>query len=168
MLKTAIDHDGPAALRYPRGNGYGISLDQAFKALPLGKSEMLREGSSGALLAVGSTVYPACEAADNLAADGLDFSVVNVRFIKPLDRDVIISLARATGTLVTVEENAVQGGFGTAVLELLEEEGIEGVKVLRLGYPDLYVEQGEQPELRAKFGLDAPGITERVRTFMRS
>lgn len=168
MLKTAIDHDGPAALRYPRGNGYGISLDQAFQALPLGKSEMLREGNSGALLAVGSTVYPAREAAETLAADGLDFSVVNVRFIKPLDRDVIISLARATGTLVTVEENAVQGGFGTAVLELLEEEGIEGVKVLRLGYPDLYVEQGEQPELRAKFGLDAPGITERVRTFMRS
>ncbi len=168
MLKTAIDHDGPAALRYPRGNGYGISLDQSFQALPLGKSEMLREGNSGALLAVGSTVYPAREAAETLAADGLDFSVVNVRFIKPLDRDAIISLARATGTLITVEENAVQGGFGTAVLELLEEEGIEGVKVLRLGYPDLYVEQGEQPELRAKFGLDAPGITERVRTFMRS
>ncbi|QSV45159.1 1-deoxy-D-xylulose-5-phosphate synthase [Geobacter benzoatilyticus] len=168
MLKTAIDHDGPAALRYPRGNGYGISLDQAFQALPLGKSEMLREGNSGALLAVGSTVYPAREAAETLAADGLDFSVVNVRFIKPLDRDAIISLARATGTLVTVEENAVQGGFGTAVLELLEEEGIEGVKVLRLGYPDFYVEQGEQPELRAKFGLDAPGITERVRAFMRS
>lgn len=168
MLKTAIDHDGPAALRYPRGNGYGISLDQSFQALPLGKSEMLREGNSGALLAVGSTVYPAREAAETLAADGLDFSVVNVRFIKPLDRDAIISLARATGTLITVEENAVQGGFGTAVLELLEEEGIEGVKVLRLGYPDLYVEQGEQPELRAKFGLDAPGITERVRAFMRS
>ncbi len=168
MLKTAIDHDGPAALRYPRGNGYGISLDQTFKALPLGKSEILREGSSGALLAVGSTVYPACEAADNLAADGLDFSVVNVRFIKPLDRDVIISLARTTGTLITIEENAVQGGFGTAVLELLEEEGIESVKVLRLGYPDLYVEQGEQSELRAKFGLDAPGITERVRKFMRT
>lgn len=168
MLKTAIDHDGPAALRYPRGNGYGISLDQAFQPLPLGKSEMLREGTSGALLAVGSTVYPAREAAENLAADGLDFSVVNVRFIKPLDRDAIISLARATGTLITVEENAVQGGFGTAVLELLEEEGIEGVKVLRLGYPDLYVEQGEQSELRAKFGLDAPGITERVRAFMRS
>lgn len=168
MLKTAIDHDGPAALRYPRGNGYGISLDQSFQALPLGKSEMLREGNSGALLAVGSTVYPAREAAETLAADGLDFSVVNVRFIKPLDRDAIISLARTTGTLITVEENAVQGGFGTAVLELLEEEGIEGVKVLRLGYPDLYVEQGEQPELRAKFGLDAPGITERVRAFMRS
>lgn len=168
MLKTAIDHDGPAALRYPRGNGYGISLDQTFQTLPLGKSEMLHEGSSGVLLAVGSTVYPACEAADKLAADGLDFSVVNVRFIKPLDRDLIIFFARSTGILVTIEENAIQGGFGTAVLELLEEEGIEGIKILRLGYPDLYVEQGEQPELRAKFGLDAPGIAEKVRTFMRS
>lgn len=166
MLLTAIEHEGPAALRYPRGNGCGVSLDQAFCSLPVGKGEILREGSHGALLAVGSTVYPAREAAEALAAEGLDLTVVNARFVKPLDRDLILSLARATGTLVTVEENAVQGGFGTAVLELLEEERVEGVKVLRLGCPDRYVEQGEQHELRARYGLDAPGIADRVRAFM--
>uniref|UniRef100_A0A831XEI6 1-deoxy-D-xylulose-5-phosphate synthase n=1 Tax=Geobacter metallireducens TaxID=28232 RepID=A0A831XEI6_GEOME len=166
MLLTAIEHEGPAAVRYPRGNGCGVSLDQTFRSLPVGKGEVLREGRHGALLAVGSTVYPAREAAEALAAEGLDLTVVNARFVKPLDRDLILSLVRATGMLVTVEENAVQGGFGTAVLELLEEEGIGGVKVLRLGYPDRYVEQGEQHELRARYGLDAPGIAERVRAFM--
>lgn len=166
MLLTAIEHEGPVAVRYPRGNGYGVSLDQTFRSLPVGKGEVLREGRHGALLAVGSTVYQAREAAEALAAEGLDLAVVNARFVKPLDRDLILSLARTTGTLVTVEENAVQGGFGTAVLELLEEEGIEGVKVLRLGYPDRYVEQGEQHELRARYGLDVPGIADRVRAFM--
>lgn len=166
MLLTAIEHEGPVAVRYPRGNGYGVSLDQTFSSLPVGKGEVLREGRHGALLAVGSTVYQAREAAEALAAEGLDLAVVNARFVNPLDRDLILSLARTTGTLVTVEENAVQGGFGTAVLELLEEEGIEGVKVLRLGYPDRYVEQGEQHELRARYGLDVPGIADRVRAFM--
>ncbi|GLI36561.1 1-deoxy-D-xylulose-5-phosphate synthase [Geobacter hydrogenophilus] len=167
LLLTAIEHDGPAAVRYPRGNGYGVSLDQTCSVLPIGKGEILREGLDGALLAIGSTVYPAREAAEALAAEGIDLAVVNARFVKPLDRDLILSLARTTGRLITVEENVIQGGFGTAVLELLEEEGIEGVTVLRLGYPDRYVEQGEQHELRAQYGLDAPGITARVRTFMK-
>ncbi len=167
MLMTALEYEGPAAVRYPRGNGYGVALDQAFRVLPIGKGEILREGKDGVILAVGSTVYPAREAAETLAAEGIDLTVVNTRFVKPLDRDLILSLARTIGTLITVEENVVQGGFGTAVLELLEEEGIEGVKVLRLGYPDRYVEQGEQHELRALHGLDAPGIAGRVRTFFK-
>jgi len=167
MLMTALEYEGPAAVRYPRGNGYGVSLDQAFRVLPIGKGEILREGTDGVILAIGSTVYPAREAAETLAAEGIDLTVVNTRFVKPLDRDLILSLARTIGTLITVEENVVQGGFGTAVLELLEEEGIEGVKVLRLGYPDRYVEQGEQHELRALHGLDAPGIAGRVRTFFK-
>ncbi|MBT1074581.1 1-deoxy-D-xylulose-5-phosphate synthase [Geobacter grbiciae] len=167
MLITAIEHDGPAAVRYPRGNGYGVSLDQTCSALPLGKGEVLRSGRDGVLLAIGSTVYPAREAAEALSAEGIDLALVNARFVKPLDRDLILDLARTTGRLITVEENVVQGGFGTAVLELLEEEGINGVKVLRLGYPDRYVEQGEQHELRAQYGLDAPGIRGRVRTFMK-
>ncbi|WP_306535126.1 1-deoxy-D-xylulose-5-phosphate synthase [Geobacter sp.] len=167
MLMTALEHEGPAAVRYPRGNGYGISLDQTFRVLPIGKGEILREGKTGTILAIGSTVYPARDAAETLAAEGIDLTVVNARFVKPLDRDLILSLARTTGILVTVEENVVQSGFGTAVLELLEEEGIERVKVLRLGYPDRYVEQGEQHELRALHGLDAPGIAGRVRSFLK-
>jgi len=167
MLMTALEYEGPAAVRYPRGNGYGVALDQAFRVLPIGKGEILREGKDGVILAVGSTVYPAREAAETLAAEGINLAVVNARFVKPLDRELILSLACTIGALITVEENVVQGGFGTAVLELLEEEGIEGVKVLRLGYPDRYVEQGEQHELRALHGLDAPGIAGRVRTFFK-
>jgi 1-deoxy-D-xylulose-5-phosphate synthase len=163
MLFTAVEHCGPVALRYPRGNGFGVPLDQAFRTIPLGKGEVLRRGKDGAILAVGTMVQPALEAALALAAEGLDLSVVNARFIKPLDRELIISLARETGVLFTAEENAIQGGFGTAVLELLEEEGVEGVAVTRFGYPDCFIEQGEQPELRALYGLDAAGIAAGIR-----
>ena len=163
MLQTAVEHDGPVAVRYPRGNGAGIPLDQSFKRLPIGKGEVLREGRDGVLLAVGTMVYPALEAAEILAAEGIELTVVNGRFIKPLDRELIIAMAAKTGRLFTLEENALQGGFGTAVLELLEEEGLEGIAVTRFGYPDRYIEQGEQPELRASCGLDAAGITQRVR-----
>jgi 1-deoxy-D-xylulose-5-phosphate synthase len=167
LLKTAIDHDGPAAVRYPRGNGYGVPLDQTLKALPVGKGELLRRGGSGAILAVGTMVQSALEAAELLAAEGIDLAVVNARFIKPLDRELILSLARPGGLLFTAEENVLQGGFGTAVLELLEEEGITGVRVVRFGYPDRFVEQGEQHELRALHGLDTAGMTNNIRQYFR-
>ena len=163
MLLTAIEHGGPAALRYPRGNGFGVPLDQTFKKLPFGQAEILRTGHDGVILAVGVMVYPACEAANILAAEGIDLAVVNARFIKPLDRDLILSLARSMGKFFTVEENALMGGFGTAVLELLEEEGVEGVHVTRFGYPDHFIDQGEQPELRRMHGLDAVGIAAGIR-----
>jgi 1-deoxy-D-xylulose-5-phosphate synthase len=165
MLQTAIDHDGPVAVRYPRGNGYGVPLDQSFRALPIGKAEVVREGRDGAILAVGTMVRPALEAAQMLAADGIDLTVVNARFVKPLDRETIMSQARH-GRLFTVEENVLQGGFGTAVLELLEEEGLDEVRLHRLGYPDSYIEQGEQPELHKLYGLDAEGIARAVRGAM--
>jgi 1-deoxy-D-xylulose-5-phosphate synthase len=163
MLLTAIEHDGPAALRYPRGSGVGVPLDQTFRALPLGKAEVLRTGPAGVILAIGSMVYPAGEAANILAAEGIDLSVVNARFIKPLDRELILSLARDTGKIFTVEENALMGGFGSAVLELLEEEGVEGTEVMRFGYPDQFIEQGEQRELRKMYGLDSEGIAAGIR-----
>jgi 1-deoxy-D-xylulose-5-phosphate synthase len=163
MLYTAIEHDGPAALRYPRGNGYGVPLDQKLKALPIGQAEVLRTGADGVILAVGVMVYPACEAANALAAEGIDLAVVNARFIKPLDRDLILSLARSSGIFFTVEENALMGGFGSAVLELLEEEGVQGTRVTRFGYPDCFIEQGEQPELRKMYGLDSEGIAAGIR-----
>jgi len=163
MLQTAIEHDGPIALRYPRGNGYGVPLEQNLKKLPIGKGEIIRNGKDGAILAVGVMVYPALEAANTLSAEGIDLTVMNARFIKPLDRDLIISLACDIGNLFTVEDSALMGGFGTAVLELLEKEGIEGVKVTRFGYPDCFVEQGEQAELRRMFGLDVEGIAAGIR-----
>ncbi len=163
MLLTAIECGTPAALRYPRGNGIGVPLDQAFRALPLGKAEVLRSGRDGAILAIGSTVYPACEAAETLATSGIDLSVVNARFVKPLDRELILALGRSAGRLFTVEENYLMGGFGSAVLELLEDEGVEGVRVTRIGYPDHFIEQGEQAELRRIYGLDSEGIAARIR-----
>jgi 1-deoxy-D-xylulose-5-phosphate synthase len=166
MLKTAVDHDGPVAVRYPRGNGYGVPLEQELKPLPIGKAELIREGSDGVVLALGSMVMPAFDAAEELARQGVNLTVVNARFVKPLDRELIQSLAQRFGRLVTVEENVLQGGFGTAVLELLEEQGISGVPVLRLGYPDQYIEQGEQHELRSIYGLDAAGITAALRRFI--
>jgi len=167
MLQTAIGHDGPSAIRYPRGNGYGVPLEQCYHSLPFGRGELLREGTDGAILAVGTMVYPALSAAEMLAGENTSLAVVNARFVKPLDRELIISLAAATGTIITVEENVLQGGFGTAVLEALEEAGLFDVRVLRLGFPDVYIEQGGQSELRALYGLDSAGIAGRVGMFMK-
>jgi 1-deoxy-D-xylulose-5-phosphate synthase len=166
MLCTAVDHDGPAAIRYPRGNGYGVPLDQVLKLLPVGRGEILRQGSHGAILAVGTMVRPALEAAEQLVADGVDLMVINARFIKPLDRELVLSAADG-GMIFTVEENVLQGGFGTAVMELLEEEGREGVHVVRMGFPDAFIEQGEQPDLRRAYGLDAAGIAARIRETLK-
>lgn len=167
MLATAIDLGGPVAIRYPRGNGYGVALDQSFRIIPLGQSETLRTGGDAAVLALGTVVQPALDAAALLhEKDGIDLTVVNARFVKPLDETVILDLARRHRCLVTIEENSLQGGFGTAVLELLEEHGVSGVRVLRLGYPDEPITQGEQHELRAMLGLDVPGLADSVRTFL--
>lgn len=167
MLQTAINHDGPAAIRYPRGNGYGVAIDQICKDIPIGKSELLRDGNDGAVLAVGTMVNQALEAAEVLASEGLTLAVINMRFIKPLDREMILSMAEKTGRLFTVEENVLQGGFGTAVLELLEEEGFNNVTVTRFGLPDSFIEQGSQPELRARYGLDASGIAVGIRAVLQ-
>lgn len=164
MLLTAIEHDGPVAIRYPRGSGFGVPLDQTFRKIPFGQAEILRTGEDGVILAVGAMVYPACAAANTLAAEGIDLAVVNARFIKPLDRDLILSLVRSMGKKIfTVEENTLLGGFGTAVLEMLEEAGMDRAQVVRFGYPDQFIEQGEQPELRKMHGLDAAGIAAGIR-----
>jgi 1-deoxy-D-xylulose-5-phosphate synthase len=167
MLKTAIACDGPVAVRYPRGNGYGVSLDQELKCLPIGQSEVLREGDDGILFALGTMVYPALDVAVKLADEGIYLTVINARFVKPLDSELLIRLLQHTNKLVTLEENVCQGGFGTAVLECLEEQGVHGVHVLRIGYPDIFIEQGEQHELRSLYGLDSNGIAASVRAFLR-
>ncbi len=164
MLATAIALGQPAAIRYPRGSGYGVPLDQNLKEMPVGRAELLREGSDGVILALGTMVHPALEAATLLEEQhGIRLTVVNARFVKPLDTVLILELAGKHDTLITIEENALQGGFGTAVLELLEEHNLTGTRVLRLGYPDSYIPQGEQHELRAIVGLDSAGIAASVR-----
>jgi 1-deoxy-D-xylulose-5-phosphate synthase len=167
MLATAIDLGSPAAVRYPRGNGYGVALDQNLAPLQVGRAEVLREGSHAAVLALGTMVRPALEAARVLEAEsGVSLAVINARFVKPLDEELIMEMAQKHGCLITIEENVLQGGFGTAVLELLEERGQTDVRVLRLGYPDSYIPQAEQQELLAMLGLDVAGITASIRTFL--
>jgi len=166
MLTTAVNLGTPVAIRYPRGNGYGVPLDQVFEALPVGRAEVLRSGDAAAVLALGTMVYPALESAAGLDVEGIKLTVVNSRFVKPLDEVLIVALAEKYGALITIEENALQGGFGSAVLELLEQRGLGGVRVLRLGYPDAYIPQGEQSELRTMMGLDSGGITASIRTFL--
>ncbi len=166
MLATAISLGSPAAVRYPRGSGCGVALDQTLGVLPVGTAELLREGETAAVLALGTMVRPALEAAAALAEEGLSLTVVNARFVKPLDEELFIALAEKHRILITIEENSLPGGFGSAVLELLEQRGVSGTRVLRLGYPDSAIPQGEQHELRAMLGLDSAGIINSIRTFL--
>jgi 1-deoxy-D-xylulose-5-phosphate synthase len=158
MLYTAVDHPGPVALRYPRGRGVGVAFSSTLSKIPMGKAELLKEGEDLLILAVGASVYPALKAAGDLGKRGFSATVVNARFIKPLDENLILTLAASHGRVLTVEENVVAGGFGSAVLELLADHGLVGVAVKRLGIPDTFVEHGSQDILRQKFGLDADGI----------
>lgn len=158
ILKTAIHCGRPASLRYPRGNGWRGFFDKEIKELPVGKAEVLQPGKDLAIVAIGSTVKPAIEAASHLKNQGVDATVVNARFVKPLDAELLCSLATQIKRLITVEENALQGGFGSAVLELFEENRIRAVQVKRLGIPDTFVEHGPQDYLRHKYGIDAKGI----------
>ncbi|GIU82255.1 MAG: 1-deoxy-D-xylulose-5-phosphate synthase [Acidobacteria bacterium] len=166
MLLTAIEHPGPAALRYPRGNGIGVDISAPPKILEIGKAEILSddENSEIAILAYGSMVYPSISAAESLRKDGIKTTVVNARFAKPLDSELIIALAQSKRLIVTVEEAYLAGGFGSAVLELLEENSLlDRVKVLRIGIPDRIVPHGDPKLLLAKYGLDADGIYNRIK-----
>ena len=168
MLKTAVDYNGPASVRYPRGNGLGVPMDEVIHTLEIGKAEILREGSDVAILGIGSQVSHCRKAADKLAAGGVNATVVNARFVKPLDEDLILALARSHGSIVTVEDHWLMGGFGSAVMELLEEHKLHEVRVLRMGWPDKLIEHGSQSLLLAKYGLDADGIYARVKEFVAS
>ncbi|MBP1729402.1 MAG: 1-deoxy-D-xylulose-5-phosphate synthase, partial [Deltaproteobacteria bacterium] len=162
MLASAIHYNRPTTIRYPRGSGSGVPLDQIPAVLPYGKGELLRQaGEGGTIIAIGNMVAPALTAAEILSAAGIEVAVVNARFIKPLDREMILPLA-ANGRIFTVEDNVLQGGLGTALLELLEEEGLPLAAVTRLGYPDRYIEQGEQQELYERYGLTPAGIAASV------
>ncbi len=166
MMLTAIEYPGPAALRYPRGNGFGVDISAAPKKIEIGKAEILRGetfGSEVAILAYGPMVYAAVEAAQNLEKDGVSSTVVNARFVKPLDSELIIALARSARLIVTVEDAYLAGGFGSAVLELLEENGLsDKIRLVRMGVPDRIVTHGDPKMLLAKYGLDADGIYSRI------
>jgi 1-deoxy-D-xylulose-5-phosphate synthase len=166
MLYTAINTPHPTALRYPRGSGFGVPLDDHFEMLEIGKAEMLQEGGDCCILALGNMAIPALKAAQQLAKEGISTSVVNARFVKPLDEALIASLASEQPFLVTVEEAALMGGFGSAVMELLEARGLQECKVLRIGVPDRIIPHGSPGLLQAKYGLDSDGIYQRIRSFI--
>jgi 1-deoxy-D-xylulose-5-phosphate synthase len=167
MLGTAVQHSGPIAFRYPRGYGAGVPIDDEIRTLPIGKAEVLTKGNDVVILAIGVTVASALEAAKQLEDESISATVVNCRFVKPLDDALIIRLAREIPNIVTVEENVLQGGFGSAVLECLMDAGITNSRVVRIGIPDTYVEHGSQKILRSKYGIDTPGVIKAVRDMIR-
>ena len=166
MLHTALSHHGPVVLRYPRGNGEGVALEPDFHRLEIGRGTVLREGTDVLLLPIGNRVGPALAAAARLEAQGIDAAVINPRFLKPLDSDLIADWAARTGRVVTVEDNCVQGGFGSAVLEALNERGLH-LPVRRLGYEDRFIEHGPQAVLWRAAGIDADGIVHSVLDLLR-
>ncbi|MBU2488286.1 MAG: 1-deoxy-D-xylulose-5-phosphate synthase [Proteobacteria bacterium] len=166
MLATALSLGKPVAVRYPRGAGPGADFSHEPVLLPVGKAEVLREGSDVAILALGRMVCEATAAADILAGEGIFATVVNARFVKPLDRELILRVASACGRMVVAEENALAGGFGSAVLEMFQEEGMTGIFVERVGLPDRWVEHGPSTLLRSLYGLDAAGLVATVRKLL--
>jgi 1-deoxy-D-xylulose-5-phosphate synthase len=168
MIYTAVQTGHPTAVRYPRGNGIGVKMDEQFRTLEIGKAEILQDGEDCVILALGTLVYPSLKAAERLAADGISTSVVNARFVKPLDEELITCLANEKLFLITVEEAALMGGFGSAVMELLESRSLQGCKLLRIGVPDRLIPHGSPSLLHAKYGIDADGIYERIRAFIQN
>ncbi len=168
MLLTALHHPGPAAFRYPRGSAMGVPLADPIEPIPLGTGETLRHGVDVMLLAVGAPVGEAMAAADLLSEKNISAAVVDARFVKPLDKDRILPLAERIGRVVTVEENVRQGGFGSAVLEMLNDSGMMGkVGLTRVGIDDLFVEHGPQKLLRAKYGIDAAAVASAAQTLVK-
>ncbi|MDX6768487.1 MAG: 1-deoxy-D-xylulose-5-phosphate synthase [Elusimicrobiota bacterium] len=163
MLRTALRFDGPMSIRYPRGAGVGVALDPEPKELPIGKGVRLKDGADVTILAIGNRVHPALEAAHALEDRGISCGVVNMRFVKPLDVELLKECATKTPRLVTVEDNVLQGGFGSAVLEALTPGRAE---VLRLGIPDQFVEHGAPHLLYEQLGLTGPKIAERVAAWL--
>ncbi len=168
MVKTSVQYDGPISLRYPRGVSLGVKMDEAPQALPIGKGELLKDGTDVAIIAIGVSVWQAHQAAERLSQEGVSTAVVNARFAKPLDQELITSVAKRVRYVVTVEEGCRMGGFGSAVLESLSEAGISGVMTKVLGLPDWYIEQGPQDLLRERYGLTAEGIYQSVKELIGS
>jgi 1-deoxy-D-xylulose-5-phosphate synthase len=161
MMKTAISLDGPSAIRYPRGAVAGVARKPEPQVLPIGKAEVLQDGSDVAILGLGPMIALARDLAGRLSADGYSAAVINPRFIKPLDREVLETYARRVTAFVTFEDHVKMGGFGSAVIEALEEMGSQ-VPVIRIGWPDQFIEHGKIDDLRAKYGLTAAAALSQV------
>ncbi|MEK3975383.1 1-deoxy-D-xylulose-5-phosphate synthase [Psychrobacillus sp. FSL K6-1267] len=164
MVKTAFDYsDGPIALRYPRGNGLGVMMDEELHPIPIGTWEVLKEGSQAVILTFGTTISMALQAADELSKQNISVEVVNARFIKPLDEEMLKDIQKRNIPIITVEESALQGGFGSAVLEFYNEQNLQA-NVKRIGIPDLFIEHGEVNQLLQEINITTESIMELVKT----
>ncbi|GGH16874.1 1-deoxy-D-xylulose-5-phosphate synthase [Silvibacterium dinghuense] len=167
MLYTAMQHDGPSAVRYPRGTGPGVAVKVQPKALPIGKAEVVRDGDEIAILGLGALLPMAAEMADRLEAQGVSAAVVNPRFVKPLDREMLASYARRVSAFVTFEDHVLMGGFGSAVLEALNEMNFQ-VPVVRIGWPDHFIEHGKVDQLRERYGITVAAAMEKLAPYLKN
>ncbi|MFC1967276.1 1-deoxy-D-xylulose-5-phosphate synthase [Chloroflexota bacterium] len=168
LLYTAVNAGQPMAVRYPRDTGLGVTLDKELHEIPIGKGEVARTGEDIAIMAMGNMVSPALEAARELSSSGIEATVTNMRFAKPLDTELIKDVAGHINHIITVEDNTLSGGFGSEITKFLQEEGLCDVRVHCLGIPDEFVEQGTQAILRRRYGLDAEGISQQARNLLLS
>ena len=163
MVQTAVQYDdGPIAFRYPRGEIEEVDKEDIVDTIEIGSAEILREGTDGVILAIGSMVPRSLQAAQELATVGIDLTVVNSRFVKPLDEDLITELSEKHDYLFTAEEHLIQGGFGSAVAELIVDNNFD-IDVTRIALPDKFIEHGSQGDLLARYGLDVAGIKKQVK-----
>ena len=167
MLWSALAYGHPASVRFPKAKGLGVPMDKELRVLPLGKSELVRDGRD-VLFAFGHMVQPALEAAERLEKDGLSLAVVDARFVKPLDRDMILRFAGPGRAFVTLEEGVVDGGAGSAVRELLDREGRFDLRFKSIGLPAGLYPMGKSDEIRARLGLDVPGLVKQIGDFLKT
>jgi len=167
MLYTAMLHDGPSAVRYPRGVGPGVTVKPHPVALPVGKAKVVRDGDEIAVLGLGALLPMATELADRLEEMGFSAAVINPRFVKPLDREMLARYARKVTAIVTFEDCVLMGGFGSAVLEALSEMRLD-VPVVRIGWPDHFVEHGKVDQLRAANGISVEAALEKLAPYLKS
>jgi 1-deoxy-D-xylulose-5-phosphate synthase len=166
MLYTAMLHNGPSAVRYPRGTGSGTPVKEHPVALPIGKAEVIADGDDVAIFGLGALLPMANELAAKLEEQGYSAAVINPRFVKPLDRDVIAHYAQKVGAIVTFEDHVLMGGFGSAVMESLSEMQFS-VPVVRIGWPDRFIEHGKVEQLRARYGVSVEAALEKLAPYLK-
>jgi 1-deoxy-D-xylulose-5-phosphate synthase len=166
MLYTAMLHNGPSAVRYPRGTGPGTPVKEHPVALPIGKAEVITDGDDVAIFGLGGLLPMANELAEKLEQQGYSAAVINPRFVKPLDRDMLAAYAKRVGAIVTFEDHVLMGGFGSAVIEALSEMQVQ-VPVVRIGWPDRFIEHGKVEQLRARYGISVEAALEKLAPYLK-
>ncbi len=166
MLYSAYLYNRPVAIRYPRGEAQGVPINQAFKEIPLGSWEILKEGEDLTIIACGNMVYPALAAAEELETEGIRIGVINGRFIKPMDKKMLFEIVTRTKKILTLEENVLMGGFGSGIMELLSEEETL-IPVKSIGIPDTFITHGNQKTLRSTLGINREGIKKAIKAWLK-